>query len=127
MTEVRASEVQAGDIVVIHGRRADVLAPPTVQWEGTLDVRFRFEDEPALHHTWTVDEMVELVGNRGDEMSELMVPYSEHLAMVRRVGHLEGAIEAHRILIGSYGTPADNILWTMLDEGIKSTLGGDGE
>ena len=60
-------------------------------------------------------------------MSELMVPYSEHLAMIRRVGRLEGAIEAHRILIGSDVTPADRILWTMLDEGIQFPLGGDGE
>jgi hypothetical protein len=41
---------------------------------------------------------------------------NEHLKMARRVGRLEGAIEAHRILIGSDVTPADKILWTILDD-----------
>lgn len=66
MSEVRASEVKTGDIVMIDGLRAVVLGPLTVAWEGALDVRFRFETEPALHHTWGVDEMVEVVGKFGE-------------------------------------------------------------
>ena len=60
-------------------------------------------------------------------MSDITVPWNEHLDMVRRVGRLEGAIEAHRILIGSDVTPADKILWAILDDGRKFPLGGDDE
>jgi len=56
-------------------------------------------------------------------MSDITVPWDEHLNMVRRVGRLEGAIEAHRILIGSDITPADKILWKILDEGREFPLG----
>ena len=49
-------------------------------------------------------------------MSELTVPWDEHMAMVRRVGHLEGAIEAHRILTGADADIADTILYGLLDE-----------
>jgi hypothetical protein len=52
---------------------------------------------------------------------------NEHLKMARRVGRLEGAIEAHRILIGSDVTPADKILWTILDEDRQFPLGLNGE
>jgi hypothetical protein len=67
MSKARASEVKTGDIVMIDGLRAVVLGPLTVAWEGALDVRFRFETEPALHHTWGVDEMVEVVGRFGED------------------------------------------------------------
>jgi hypothetical protein len=36
--------------------------------------------------------------------------------MIRRVGHLEGAIEAHRIVRGDNRNIADRILYAMLDE-----------
>jgi hypothetical protein len=54
-------------------------------------------------------------------MSELMVPWSEHVAMIRRVGRLEGAIEAHRIMLFSGNAmPADDFLYKMLDEGLST-------
>jgi hypothetical protein len=48
-------------------------------------------------------------------MSDLTVPWDEHLDLVRRVGRLEGAIEAHRILIGQRDI-ADAILYGVLDD-----------
>jgi hypothetical protein len=60
-------------------------------------------------------------------MSEVTVPWTEHLHMIRRVGRLEGAIEAHRILIGSDAKTADRILWTILDQGREFPLGDGNE
>jgi hypothetical protein len=60
-------------------------------------------------------------------MSEVTVPWAEHLHMIRRVGRLEGAIEAHRIVCGRVGFPADRILWTILDEGREFPLGDGNE
>lgn len=46
-------------------------------------------------------------------MSELTVTWEEHLKVVRRVGRLEGAIEAHRILVGDNVRPEDKILYGL--------------
>ena len=56
-------------------------------------------------------------------MSEISVPWEEHLTMVRRVGRLEGAIEAHRMLVGDDAKPADTILYGLLDDGIMFPSG----
>ena len=49
-------------------------------------------------------------------MSELTVPWEEHLQAIRRIGRLEGAIEAHRILMGDGAEIADTILYGLYDE-----------
>lgn len=46
-------------------------------------------------------------------MSEPTVPWEEHLAAIRRVGRLEGAIEAHRILKGRHADDTDAILYSL--------------
>jgi hypothetical protein len=56
-------------------------------------------------------------------MSELMVPWTEHVQMIRRVGHLEGAIEAHRIVRGEDRDIADRILYKLMDENRWFPLG----
>jgi hypothetical protein len=47
--------------------------------------------------------------------------------MLRRAAHLEGAIEAHRILMGKHADLYDNILYGMLDEGRMFPTGESGE
>jgi len=60
-------------------------------------------------------------------MSDVTVPWQEHLHMLRRAAHLEGAIEAHRILMGKHADLYDNILYGMLDEGRMFPTGESGE
>lgn len=44
------------------------------------------------------------------------IPWSEWLGLVRRIGHLEGAIEAHRILTRGQTRIEDTILYGLLEE-----------
>ena len=58
-------------------------------------------------------------------MSELTVPWEEHLQAIRRIGRLEGAIEAHRILMGDGAEFADTLLYGLMDDGAMFPLAGD--
>lgn len=51
----------------------------------------------------------------GELMTEMR--WVEWLTLVRRVGHLEGAIEAHRILTEGNTRIEDDILYRLYEEG----------